>query len=322
VGLFVLFALALAAGLLIRFSKGTTFRSTYALILKTVNVGGLKTKASVLMSGVQVGSVAQIDLGTEGTNVTVTVRIYSQYNIRDDATFIIEQSGFLGDPFVAVYPGENKGKKLEPGAEAQVEAPFNLQQTARAAAGFITRIDVVASNINDAVNDLRQRVLNKETLSNMSVSIANLHKVSENALVAVDKINGLITSNTTPVGEGVSNLVAFTDQLKSLAQSARDILVTNQPQISTTVSNLELSSIMLTNFVADLRNQKGLVGTLIQDETLAKNVSGLASNLNEFTAFLKSHSFWHVMFNKPPPPETNAPASSPKYPEAEPKKEK
>ena len=155
----------------------------------------------------------------------------------------------------------------------------------------------------------------------MSLSIANLNKVSENALVAVDKINLLISSNTAPVGEGVSNLVAFTDQLKGLAQSARDILATNQPQISTTVSNLVLSSVMLTNFVADLKNGKGLVGTLTHDEKLASNVSGLASNLNEFTAFLKSHSFWHVLFNKPPQPETNISTSFPKYPDAEPKKE-
>src|SRR5580698_8078429 len=52
-----------AAGAVLQFSKGTTlFRRTYAIILNTSNVGGLRPRASVLLSGVQVGTVSDIKL--------------------------------------------------------------------------------------------------------------------------------------------------------------------------------------------------------------------------------------------------------------------
>src|SRR5262245_31121370 len=92
VGLFIFVCLALLAGLLIRFSKGASyFRPTYDIVLRASNVGGLRQKASVLMSGVQVGAVSQISLSPEGTNVMITVKIYEPYIIRDDARFVIEQ---------------------------------------------------------------------------------------------------------------------------------------------------------------------------------------------------------------------------------------
>jgi len=58
--------------------------------------------------------------------VAIYLSIYSEFKIRDDALFIIEQSGFLGDQFVAIYPGQNKGNILTNLSEAQAVAPFNL----------------------------------------------------------------------------------------------------------------------------------------------------------------------------------------------------
>src|SRR2546422_11412528 len=101
VGLFVFIGLALLAGLLIQFSKGTTFfRPTMQILLRAGNVGGLKIRAQVLMAGVQVGTVSDIRLGPQGTNGTITLKICSQDIVHKDARFLIEQSGFLGEQYV------------------------------------------------------------------------------------------------------------------------------------------------------------------------------------------------------------------------------
>src|SRR3954465_13811580 len=129
VGLFVLISSALLAGVLLQFSKGTSlFKPTYNILLRASNVGGLKPKASVLMAGVQIGTVADIKLGPQGTNVTITLRIYEQYQIHKDARFVIEQSGFLGDQFVAIMPTANAPGVFHDQDVAESEAPFNLQE--------------------------------------------------------------------------------------------------------------------------------------------------------------------------------------------------
>src|SRR3954466_578982 len=108
VGLFVCLGLALLAALMLQFSKGTTFfRKTYDILLRATTVGGLKPKASVLMAGVQVGTVSDIRLGPHGTNVTITLRIFQEFQIHRDARILIETSGFLGDQYVAIVPTKN-----------------------------------------------------------------------------------------------------------------------------------------------------------------------------------------------------------------------
>jgi len=142
VGLFVFIGLALLAGLLLEFSKGVSFfRPTYVVYLRASNVGGLKPKAVVLMSGVQVGTVADIQLAPDGKSVTITLRLYKQYEIHKDAEFIIDQSGFLGDQYVAIRPTKNEGETFHDQDHATAEAPFNLQEFTRSATGFILRID-------------------------------------------------------------------------------------------------------------------------------------------------------------------------------------
>jgi len=146
VGLFVLVGLLLLAALLIQFSKGAAFfRSTYTIILRSENVGGLKPRADVLMSGVRVGSVTAIDLAPDGKTVLIPLQIFSRYAIFKDARFSIEQAGFLGDQYVAILPIKNQGEIFHDKEEARADAPFNLQEVAHTATGFVQRIDETAS---------------------------------------------------------------------------------------------------------------------------------------------------------------------------------
>ena len=54
----------------------------------------------------QVGTVSGMQLAPDGKSVTIILRIYQDYQIHKDARFVIEQSGFLGDQYVAIMPTE------------------------------------------------------------------------------------------------------------------------------------------------------------------------------------------------------------------------
>jgi hypothetical protein len=56
------------------------------------------------MSGIQVGTVSALRLAPDGKSVTITLRLYRPYQIHTDARFVFEQSGFLGDQYVAIVP--------------------------------------------------------------------------------------------------------------------------------------------------------------------------------------------------------------------------
>jgi phospholipid/cholesterol/gamma-HCH transport system substrate-binding protein len=302
VGLFVAIGLVLLAVLLVQFSKGTSlFRGTYSLKLHAVNVGGLKVKSGVLLSGVQVGTVSQIDLAPTGKSVTIMLKVYKDVKIYHDARFVIEQAGFLGDQFVAIVPTANKERPMVDGDEVDCQEPFNLQEVARSAAGFIQRLDGTAKKLDEAVTDLRAQVLNAQTLANFSASITNLRVFTEQAIGAVKGINGIVATNGSQVGLAVSNAVYFTTELNRLAASAQEMLATNGANLTAATKNIEDLTITFKQLAADLQAGKGLAGTVLQNQQLATNVQTIAANLSITASNLNRVGLWGILWSQKTP---------------------
>jgi len=311
VGGFVLVGLVLLAVLLLQFSKSTSiFRGTYELRLHASNVGGLKERASVLLAGVQVGTVSGIELAPDGKSVTILLRVYKDYKIYHDARFVIQQSGFLGDQYVAVIPTINQLPVWTNGADVDCEAPFNLQETARAAAGFIQRIDETAQKLDAAVSDVRRLLLNTETLTNLSAAVGNLRDFSEQATNMVANINLLVATNGEQIDLAVSNVVFFSQDLIHLSDDARGVVSTNGAEISAAVKNIEASTETLKTLMEDLQSGQGLAGTLLKNEQLSTNVQAVAANLAIATSNLNQLGLWHFLWHHELPP-TNAPPKKP-----------
>ena len=309
VGLFVLIGLVLLAVLLLQFSKGVTFfRPTYDILLNATSVGGLKPRAQVLMSGVQVGTVSEMQLAPDGKSVTITLKIYRQFQIHKDARFILEQSGFLGDQYVAILPTRNEGATFGQGDGAKAEAPLDLQEVARTAAGLLVHIDSAATNINDALSDARRTIFSTRALTNLSATFDNFHNVSERSLDIADNLGAMVESNRPAVTVTVSNLLFFSEQLNRSAAALGELVATNSPGIELAVSNLQSSSATLKNLLDGVQAGKGLAGNLLENEEIASNVSRIVYNLSITTSNLNRLGLWGVLWQHRPP-QTNEPAA-------------
>lgn len=121
VGLFVIIGLAAFAFLALRASGiavtdyGNT--ATYSVSASFDNIGGLRTRAKVTMSGVKVGSVANIGFDRDSQQAVV------QLNINDDIDFLttdtsaaIQTSGILGEQYLELTSGADE-EILEDGDE-------------------------------------------------------------------------------------------------------------------------------------------------------------------------------------------------------------
>ena len=310
VGLFVFIGLALLAALMLQFSKATPFyRPTYKILLHASNVGGLKVRAGVLMSGVQVGTVSDIRLAPDGKSVTMTLKIYRDYQIHKDARFVIELSGFLGDTYVAILPGENLLDVFRDEEPADAEPPFNLQEVARSAGGFLQRIDETAKRLNEAIADVRRHVLNEQTLTNLSVAVNNLRTFSEDAVTTVNELHSIVVTNRLALAATGSNLVLFADQINHFGINLNTVLATNTPALNAAVKNIESSTDVLKNLMEDVQAGKGLAGSLIKNEEMAAHVSQITSNLSITSSNLNRLGLWGILWQHKPP-KTNAPPSA------------
>lgn len=308
VGLFVFIGLVLLAGLLVEFSKGLTlFRSTYDILLWCDTAGSLKPRAQVLMSGVQVGTVSDIRLASTGKFVTITLRIYSENKIYKTAEFFIEQSGFLGDQYIAIVPKINEGPVFRNGDVARAEAPFNMLEVARSASGFVKRIDETALHLNETLADVRQYLLNRETLTNLSVSAANLRLASDRAATLIANIDAFVGTNATALAGAGTNLTLFSRQLIQFADELNGVLATNTPSINQAVKNVEASTAILKSSMEEVEAGKGLAGALLKNEQIGADLKEITQNLSVTSSNLNRLGLWGILWQHHPP----KPASTP-----------
>jgi phospholipid/cholesterol/gamma-HCH transport system substrate-binding protein len=109
VGLFValgigaLFVLAMQVSNLSSFGTGD---EGYEVTANFENIGGLKVRSPVTVSGVRVGRVAAIDYSNQAYQAVVTMRIESRFNeFPVDTSASIFTAGLLGEQYVALEPG-------------------------------------------------------------------------------------------------------------------------------------------------------------------------------------------------------------------------
>ncbi|HUA64524.1 MAG TPA: MlaD family protein [Alphaproteobacteria bacterium] len=309
VGFFFLIGLVVLAILVIAFSKGTSvLRGTYTVRLVASNVGGLKLRASVLLAGVQVGSVSDIILAPDGRSVSIKLNIYKGTTIYRDANFEIDQSGFLGDPYVAIVPTVNQGPVIANNDTVHCEPPFDMLAVARSAGGFIQRVNDTVSKIEASVAELQRTVLNQQTLTNLSAAIANINAASDHANGVVGGLDALVATNAEQVHGAVSNMVFFSQELTQLASNANGVVATNGVAIAGAVSNLQAATATLKQIADDMHAGKGLAGTVLENEELATNVQETVNNLAIASSNLNEFGLWHFLWRHEPPPHTNGPA--------------
>lgn len=110
VGIFIIFAFIALSLLAFKISGLTSLFSSDSYIISANfdEIGGLKVRSPVKISGVQIGEVSQIILDPSTFRAVVKMRIQTQFNdIPDDSSAGILTSGLLGDNYVAISPMYN-----------------------------------------------------------------------------------------------------------------------------------------------------------------------------------------------------------------------
>ena len=110
-GLAALFMLAMQVSNLSANISGESYTVTAAF----QNIGGLKVRSPVTVSGVRVGRVEAIDYDTHAYEAVVTLRIEDKYNsFPEDTSASIFTAGLLGEQYIALQPGGSE-KNLKAG---------------------------------------------------------------------------------------------------------------------------------------------------------------------------------------------------------------
>ncbi len=108
VGSFVLMSVLALAGIAFQVSNfaGWKEQPSYQITALFDNIGGLKVRAPVKLSGVVIGRITSIDVDPSSFKAVVKMKVDNNFNLLPaDSSASILTSGLLGDQYIGLDPG-------------------------------------------------------------------------------------------------------------------------------------------------------------------------------------------------------------------------
>jgi len=122
VGLFVFVGICALFFLAMQVSNLSSFndRESYHLIAKFENIGGLKVRSPITVSGVRIGRISNISYDKNNYEAIVEMRIDAEYDtFPTDTSASIFTAGLLGEQYISLNVG-SEDEFLAPGDELEL----------------------------------------------------------------------------------------------------------------------------------------------------------------------------------------------------------
>ncbi|WP_404424347.1 MlaD family protein [Nibricoccus sp. IMCC34717] len=244
----------------------------YKVVTSFATLKELKPGDPVRMAGVQIGNVQETRLN-KGRAEAVLV-IENQYPIAKDSIASIAMAGLIGANYITVDPGNPEvagvvtaGGTVKTAESADLQTIINdLSGLGKELRGTLAQISGSAS-ATDGQGGLFQKLdrLVTENSTKVSTTLSNLEAITNKIRQGEGTLGKLVNDP-----EAYNRLLATVDEIKYAATDARQFLASGQ------------------EIVAHVKSGKGAVGTLLYDEQAAENLRYTLTNLREVSGKLNN----------------------------------
>lgn len=269
VGVFMVAALAMLAYMTITLGEFTVGREAgYEVRAEFADVTGLKEGAPVEVAGIQIGKVGSIKLAEGKALVTLLIR--PEVKLPLDSRLTVRTKGMLGDKFIQVEPGPDRGPYLSDGATARnVGPPAGLDEV-------IARLGPIAEDVKAITGALKSSLASQASQQNISEILANLKDV---------------TAALKDVAASQANRDNFEKTLgnaRELSESLKQIVADNRRGLERIVANLDKSTQALNMVIAKINKGEGTLGALVNERETVDALNQTLSSLREVSYKIKS----------------------------------
>ena len=268
-GMFVVFGLALFFVTIYFIGKSQNlFGANFHLNVKFKNVSGLKVGNNVLLSGIQIGTVKNIEFVSDSVVVVnLTIESKVQKYIKMDALASIGSDGLMGDKVVTISPGSVSNKMVDDNSEiASIEAVelkdlmSGLKKSVDNAEIITKQLSEFSYKINNGKGALSKVLTDEEFAKSIDKTMKNLEKGSDEFVDFTKKMN---------------------DKNGTLSKLMTDPYYANS--IKKTLSGFEKSTADINTFTNKLNNENGIVSKLLTDKKMANSFDSTLVNLQTGT---------------------------------------
>jgi phospholipid/cholesterol/gamma-HCH transport system substrate-binding protein len=230
-GMFVLIGLVLFAFTIYYVGmQKNLFGSTFRLKSNFKNVSGLEVGNNVRFSGINVGTVSEIELITDSSVVVnLLIKDDVQQFIKTDATASIGSDGLMGDKVLTISPGINSRNTVKDNDQITSKAPIDMEDVMVSIKKSVDNASIITGQIaefsykmNHGNGTLSKLISDEEFAKSLKNTLSNLENSSNefahftikmnngkgalSKLVTDEKMGKMIDSTLTNVKTGTDGL--------------------------------------------------------------------------------------------------------------------
>ena len=304
-GLFVIIGtLFLVLALYFIGNNQNLFGSNFTVHAVFKNVSGLQKGNNVRFSGINVGTVRDIEMIND-TSVLVSFILKEEMNqfIRRDAIASLGTDGLLGNRIINVIPGDGSDRLINDGDTLKVYHGIDEDEMFSLLERTNYNVAVITNSLVDILKDVKEgkgtvgRLISDSTLANdINETVRNLNASSKRAVEILEELD----RNIANVSEGKGTVGMLLNDT-TLANNINQIF----EEIHASTSNVEEISQDIRELVTQIQSGSGLTGSVIGDSTMVNSLEESLENIrqgtesfNENMEAMKHHFLFRGYFKK------------------------
>jgi phospholipid/cholesterol/gamma-HCH transport system substrate-binding protein len=254
-------------------------------------VDGLLVGANVMINGLSIGNVTDLNFLANSTKIVVTLKIKDKINFSSNSSATIYETGVLGGLAIAIEPifqqgmivksGDTLNSNIRPGLTELINRQIEPLQ--RKLESTLTSVDSIFSGASYVLNNETQNDI-KESLNSLTSAV----KAINNSSLIIEKT---LTEKNSQINNSIDNIESITANLSNVSKELNDFGLAN------VLSNLEKSVDGINLIVTNLNSNNSSLGKLISNDEVYNNLNLSIENLNLLINDIKTNPKKYVHFS-------------------------
>ncbi len=275
VGFFVLAGLVIFGFGIMKLSD-LSMKKSYKLNFVFDDIGNLRDKSAVKMSGVEVGKVRGIKL--ENGRAKVTAHIDADVPVYANGKVKLSVTGLIGSQFLDLNPGTPEAARLKDGDTLYGKPLKTLDQ-------LIEKISEIVEG-KDGKSGIG---------GDLGASMANIRSITSS-------LNYAIGLQREELKQMVLNFHDMSADLKGIARDFHEVTSARKADIDAAIVHMKSILERVDDLTAKIQKGEGSIGKLLADKEMGEEVKKTVSNIKEtsesakevLARFVKVRAYWEL----------------------------
>ena len=254
-------------------------------------VDGLLVGANVMINGLSIGNVTELDFLPSSTKILVTLKVKDKLNFSSKSTASIYETGVLGGLAISIEPvferesivktGDTLMSSVRPGLTELINR--QIEPLSRQLQSTITSVDSIFTGASNVLN----RQTQEEIKESISVLTSAINAIKNSSVI----IEETLTSKNTQINNTIDNFEKISSNLSNVSDEL------NSFGLTSLLSNLEVSVDGISSIVDKLDSDNSTLGKLINEDEVYNNLNSSIESLNILINDIKTNPKKYVHFS-------------------------